>query len=741
MPAQELYGYRLRADQEAILAYKGGMMGVSAVPGSGKTLTLALLTARLIIEGRIGDSGEVLVVTVQNSAVDNISRRIKAILQAQQLPAAGYQVCTLHKLGADILRIRNDVAGVDDSFAIIDESERERLMSQAARTWIAGHRAYWESLIPEDDDAKRSRLLDKWKAMTVKIGLAAAKACKHLRLSPEQASGTALRKALTNEFARLGLGLYTVYQTYLNTQNALDFDDLIWRAIDALEDDPSYALGLRQRWPFILEDEAQDSSPLQEDILRRLAGEEGNWVRMGDPNQSINATFTAADPRFFRRFLHQPQVKARSLPESGRSAGPIITFANNLVHWACREHPEPEIRTMAFEEQEIMPTIEGDPQPNPPADKSHIRIIREPYEDLATLARQVVAKAADYGRRHPEYSQAILCPTNYQGAEIVKAFEILQPPAPFDDLLRSTPQTRQVASILVAVLEFVCAPTTRTQAALFEILARQGFLGEGAAPERLRALKTVVAHAQPEMVFFPVTTDCWYVSMPAKAQPLPGEVPALERFVTLGARWLRAAVLPADQLLLSIAQDLFQAEADLAITHVLAGRMRAIWQLHPEWRLRDYTLDLMQVAQNKRGLAEIAFVDAGYEPRSGRIAVTTMHKAKGLEWDVVYLVCVDTLEFPDTSEDAFRSEPFYMPDRAPEVEARQIIEQALVGDGVEPGIYDLVQQARLEQIAERLRLMYVGITRARRDLYIAFARSNRQTVRLPLAIRAIAGDS
>ncbi|NLX35177.1 MAG: UvrD-helicase domain-containing protein, partial [Chloroflexi bacterium] len=66
MAEQTLFGYRLRPHQQQVLAYEGGRMAVSAVPGSGKTLTLALLAARLIVEGHIGELGEVLVVTVQN---------------------------------------------------------------------------------------------------------------------------------------------------------------------------------------------------------------------------------------------------------------------------------------------------------------------------------------------------------------------------------------------------------------------------------------------------------------------------------------------------------------------------------------------------------------------------------------------------------------------------------------------------------------------------------------------------
>ena len=69
-------------------------------------------------------------------------------------------------------------------------------------------------------------------------------------------------------------------------------DDLIRLALEALQLDGEYLKRLQARWPYILEDEAQDSSRLQEEILRLLAGESGNWVRVGDPNQAIYETFT-----------------------------------------------------------------------------------------------------------------------------------------------------------------------------------------------------------------------------------------------------------------------------------------------------------------------------------------------------------------------------------------------------------------------------------------------------------------
>jgi len=65
-----------RPAQQAILAYTGGRMGVSAVPGSGKTWTLSMLAAQIIASGALADDQEVLVVTLVNSAVDNFYQRV-----------------------------------------------------------------------------------------------------------------------------------------------------------------------------------------------------------------------------------------------------------------------------------------------------------------------------------------------------------------------------------------------------------------------------------------------------------------------------------------------------------------------------------------------------------------------------------------------------------------------------------------------------------------------------------------
>ena len=68
--------FQPRPKQQDVIDYTGGRMGVSAVPGSGKTRTLSYLAAKLVAEGGLKDDQEVLIVTLTNSAADNFSRQV-----------------------------------------------------------------------------------------------------------------------------------------------------------------------------------------------------------------------------------------------------------------------------------------------------------------------------------------------------------------------------------------------------------------------------------------------------------------------------------------------------------------------------------------------------------------------------------------------------------------------------------------------------------------------------------------
>ncbi len=205
--------------------------------------------------------------------------------------------------------------------------------------------------MPEASESQRAKMIEAWRSETERVGREVVKLCKHLQLTPAEAQqllpNLKPESGQGDEFLDMGIGLYALYERYLQARSGLDFDDLIWRALGALDQDATFLANLRARWPIILEDEAQDSSPLQERILEKLCGERGNWVRVGDPNQSINSTFTAADPRYFRRFAERPMYR-RSRCLNRDAAPPDHPTCQSIGRWACDEHPEEPIREMAL---------------------------------------------------------------------------------------------------------------------------------------------------------------------------------------------------------------------------------------------------------------------------------------------------------------------------------------------------------------------------------------------------------
>ncbi len=203
---------------------------------------------------------------------------------------------------------------------------------------------------------------DKLPEMLSGIALAFIRSAKDNRQTPESLRTRLDLTPIPLPLAEMGWDIYTNYQRALSYRGAVDFDDLIRLALEALEISPELLTRLRSRFPYILEDEAQDSSLLQEQILGKLS--QGNWVRVGDPNQAIFETFTTAKPEYLLNFINSANL-TRDLPVSGRSQPSIIALANALIDWVRYDHPLQECRS-ALSTPHIRAAEMDDPQPNPP---------------------------------------------------------------------------------------------------------------------------------------------------------------------------------------------------------------------------------------------------------------------------------------------------------------------------------------------------------------------------------------
>jgi DNA helicase-2/ATP-dependent DNA helicase PcrA len=746
-----------RPAQEQILAYSGGFMGVSAVPGSGKTFTLSLLAARLVEklaqQGNLNER-EVLVVTFTNSAVENFRARIGRFLREDHglLPGVGYRVRTLHGLAHDIVRERPSLVGLSENFDIIDERTAAEIKRDSVTAYL---RAHPDILAPyiQPDYLARIRAIERDVLETaVDIANNVIRLAKEMRREPYRLSALLEKQSGSWPLLEMGLHVYADYQRSLLVRGAVDFDDLIILALRALESDSSFLERLQDRWPYILEDEAQDSSLLQETMLRALADKHGNWVRVGDPNQAINTTFTSADVRFLRQFVEENIDLARDLPNSGRSTRPIIDLANALINWSRTAHPHlPPEETLA--PPLIEPTPFGDPQPNPepgtPAHYFHTTPL-SPEREVEMVVRSVARWLPDNAGK----TVAILAPENRHGFRITEALQ--NAALPFDDsLLRSNLSTRVAAHLLAIVVNYIAQPqvTTQLERVWSEVwwprlgppeLARLIHATQGTTPSPEEELPTptsalrkqelpapVAQFSQalrslntPENFVFPSARD-WLDEL-AWVDQAEGMRAILNAFRTDLQRWTRAAVLPIDELLLTIGGELFTEPADLALTHHLAVMLAKLASEHAtgkdQWRLPELAKELDNIAQNKRRVLSFSENENGYEATPGKITVATIHAAKGLEWDRVYLTAVNNFSFPSGSEnDKYRSERYWARDSLNLVaEANEQLHQLSDGSLDDYTSGPATQAARLALAAERLRLLYVGITRARQELIVTY---------------------
>jgi len=744
---------QLRPTQEKILDYTGGRMAISAVPGSGKTFILSLLATKLLSEGFIDSASgqQVLVVTYMNASVETFRASIRKRLDELGIDPIGFEVRTLHSLALEIVRnAQGGTGGLLDNLLIIDETESNNFIALAVTNWIESNSQLWESLLRDSSPQERVR----WQGRIERISKLFIRESKNYRYSAQEVLDQLLKdesgvsqpiqslsqiaedhiEYQTIEIPLLGMlsEIYSLYQTALTRQSAMDFDDLIWQASEFLRSDDESATVLRARWPYILEDEAQDSVPLQEHLLELITGADGNWVRVGDPNQAITSSFTTAHPKRLNEFLDRADVETLPLPHSGRNAPVIFEAANTLVDWVCTHHPVPEVRRNAFRPQEILPTPEGDAQPNPPNSEAAIKINvfgQRELEEVPSIAQM----ASQYAEQHADRTLAILVPTHNLGYEFARKLDDMG--ADYDNQLKSANKVKEIAASLTAILSLLATPLNKraiadSYSALREIDHPEA-TSDQVDSDRIRTI--LLSIYKPESFLFALGEEELRRSLPNNvATEL--EQQFLLRFSTFLRSLFLLRSMAFDDLILTLSDELYLSEngdsnrwhvIDLAIAYQLAGAARSWLDIHPDWRLPEISAQLASVARGSHSVSVNTGDSLGFIPKPGRITLATQHGAKGMEWDAVFLVGIDGSWIPGDLDAPFHG--IRMPSGGdPAAEAKSQLHLLMEGaSGLFSG-RSATESAHIEVICERLSLLYVGITRARRYLHISRSRRKLQ---------------
>ena len=754
----------LRPGQKEVAAYRSGYLAVPAVPGAGKTTVLAYLGAQLIAEGCTG-KGKLLIVTYMNSSAANFKARIAKELEERGLPGSrGCEVKTLHSLALTILKESPDRLFISNEMSILEQVEQYNLLRDLTHRWIIDNRSTWEAAIAtgkNDSKEKIQKNLEKWEAKTLDFFKNMISYFKCLGLTAEEMQG--YLPALSEEsHLHWAIEVYNQYKDVLSYLGVQDFDDLIYNACTLLKTDNTVLQRLQKRWTYIFEDEAQDSNPLQEQILLLLAGGNpviqelpitnkdksvtGNLVRVGDSNQSVMGTFTVADPALFRSFCRRPGVKMQPLLYSSRSSQDIIDLANHLVYWVKTQHPVHDCRK-ALEEQNIKPVPEDDPYPNPKPERYTIGSLtgKSNREEISKIARQ----AWRYIHNNSEKTVAILAPDKYILQEAAEQLTLLN--APFREISGGQSERRRTARALGTVIEYLAEPHKGSKL----VKALSATLLPELSGEDFPYIKDYLTKCNLEDLLYPAgstkqhphssdnsmtTTDKAIASSvpyratfvctqpPCNDEVLAPSVPeeilnsllwpscleALRRVRT----WLTASRIPPESLVLFLAADLGLENEELAIAQRIAMQIKEMLRKNPAWRLADLAEELQSKENIFDQFTEMVYDRKGYTPEPGIINLVTYHRAKGLEWDTVFLTSLTSDSFPSLLDDYFRDNLNFLKKNIANPIALAKAELKVL---TEPGQKnDPLDEAKKETISERLRLLYVGITRAKENLLFSY---------------------
>jgi DNA helicase-2/ATP-dependent DNA helicase PcrA len=295
---------KLNAQQrEAVVTTEGPLL-VLAGAGTGKTRVITYRVAHLIELGVPGSA--ILAVTFTNKAASVMKERISDLLRSTGRDASEVWVSTFHSFCARLIRRESQHLGLPRDFAIYDDDDQT----------AAVKRALAQLDLSTDDYPPRS--------MRAQISYA-----KNHGLTADEMA--AMAAEARDEARKQAAEVFRVYNDILRKAAALDFDDLLLRAVELLREHADVRAAWNARFHYLMVDEFQDTNRSQEELVRLLAGTRKNVCVVGDEDQSIYAWRGARAGNLKRFTTDFPTAKLIRLEENYRSTQTILDAAAAVV--------------------------------------------------------------------------------------------------------------------------------------------------------------------------------------------------------------------------------------------------------------------------------------------------------------------------------------------------------------------------------------------------------------------------
>lgn len=304
---QELNENQLKAAQTL-----NGPVLIKAGAGSGKTKTAIARIHNLIDHGV--NPQNILAITFTNKAANDLKRRLPP-------SAINITASTIHSFCVKILRQYPLLNNYTRSFTIIDTNDEKRIAKMAIQDYIEDNNITNKSDINKIKDVKPRLLVKLFELDPVKRPQDNNKLTKLMQTNIDIYNNIDLIKATIK-----------YYHQYCQEHNMMDFNDLLYNAVDLIKTNDDVLHNLQQQYQYISVDEYQDTSAIQEELIRLIANtDEKNICVIGDPNQSIYA-FRGANISNILNFTHQyPNAKVVNIMHNYRSTQNILNVANDII--------------------------------------------------------------------------------------------------------------------------------------------------------------------------------------------------------------------------------------------------------------------------------------------------------------------------------------------------------------------------------------------------------------------------